>query len=150
MKVYGWADVEIHVFLISAPVGGEWSDSCPGRFTPEERSPGTHWIGGWLDSRTGLYDVENIKILPLPGLEPRLLSIVQPVASLYTNYAIPALTHSLVLDHKSFRSQPFVPTAGLPHNTTGSHRSRGTFKNPPCIKHSGDAAQTGTTFVTRY
>jgi hypothetical protein len=32
-------DVEIHVFLTSALVGGEWSASRPGRFTPEERSP---------------------------------------------------------------------------------------------------------------
>jgi len=26
--------------------GGEWSASRPGRFTPMERAPGTHWIGG--------------------------------------------------------------------------------------------------------
>jgi hypothetical protein len=28
--------------------GGEWSASRPGRFTPRERAPGTHWIGGWV------------------------------------------------------------------------------------------------------
>jgi len=22
--------------------------SCPSPFTPEERVPGTHWIGGWV------------------------------------------------------------------------------------------------------
>jgi hypothetical protein len=32
--------------LTSALDGGEWSASCPGRFTPRERTPGTHWIGG--------------------------------------------------------------------------------------------------------
>jgi hypothetical protein len=28
--------------LTSALDGGEWSASCPGRFTPRERAPGTH------------------------------------------------------------------------------------------------------------
>jgi hypothetical protein len=28
--------------------GGEWSASHPGCFTPKERAPGTHWIGGWV------------------------------------------------------------------------------------------------------
>jgi hypothetical protein len=36
-----------------------------------------------LDPRAGLDDVEKRKFLPLPGL-------VQPVASRYTDYAIPA------------------------------------------------------------
>jgi hypothetical protein len=31
--------------LTSALDGGEWSASRPGRFTPRERAPGTHWIG---------------------------------------------------------------------------------------------------------
>jgi hypothetical protein len=51
--------VEIQVFLNSALVGGEWSASRPGRFTPGEREPGTHWIGGWVGPRTGLEDTEN-------------------------------------------------------------------------------------------
>ena len=59
-----------------------------------------------------------------------------------------SLTHSLVLNHKSFRSQSFVLTAGLLHHTAGSHRERSAFKDPPCIKHSGEGAQTGATFVT--
>jgi hypothetical protein len=29
-------------------VGCEWSASRPGRHTPGERAPGTHWIGGWV------------------------------------------------------------------------------------------------------
>jgi hypothetical protein len=28
---------------------GNWLASRPCRFTPRERSPGTHWIGGWVD-----------------------------------------------------------------------------------------------------
>jgi hypothetical protein len=59
MEAYGGVDVETHVFLTSALVGDEWSASRPGRFTPGERAPGTHWIGGWVDPRAGLDDVEN-------------------------------------------------------------------------------------------
>jgi hypothetical protein len=40
--------------LTSALVGGEWSASRPCRFTP-----GTHFIGGWVDSRAGLDDMEK-------------------------------------------------------------------------------------------
>jgi hypothetical protein len=49
MKAYGGVDVQIHIFLTSALVGGEWSPSRPGRFTPGERALGTHWIGGLVD-----------------------------------------------------------------------------------------------------
>jgi hypothetical protein len=59
--------------LTSALVGGEWSTSRPRRFTPGERPPGTHWIGGRVDLRAGLDDVEKIKFLNLPGLELRPL-----------------------------------------------------------------------------
>jgi hypothetical protein len=40
--------------LTSALDGGEWSASCPGSFTPRERAPGTHWIGGWVGPRAVL------------------------------------------------------------------------------------------------
>jgi hypothetical protein len=69
MKAYGGLDVLIHIFLTSALVGGEWSASRPGRFTPGERAPGTHRIGGWVGPRTGLDDMEKRKFLTLPGLE---------------------------------------------------------------------------------
>jgi hypothetical protein len=36
MKGYGGVDVEIQVFMKTALVGGEWSASCPCRFTPGE------------------------------------------------------------------------------------------------------------------
>jgi hypothetical protein len=66
MKAYGGVDVQIHIFLTSALVEGEWSASRSGRFTPR-----THWIGGWVDPRAGL-DVKW-KFLTLPGLELRPL-----------------------------------------------------------------------------
>jgi hypothetical protein len=61
------------LFLTSALAGGEWSASRPRRFTPGENAPGTHWIGGWMDPRAGLDDVEKRKFLILPGLELRPL-----------------------------------------------------------------------------
>jgi hypothetical protein len=41
-------------------------------FTPQPlylRVPGTHWIWGWVGSRTGPDDVGKTKFLTLPGLE---------------------------------------------------------------------------------
>jgi hypothetical protein len=70
-------------------VGGEWSASCPGHFTPEERAPGTHWIGSWVGPRAGLDDVEKRKFLTIPGLE-LWPPVIQPIASCYTSCAIPA------------------------------------------------------------
>jgi hypothetical protein len=49
-----------------------WSASRLGRFTP-----GTHWIGGCVDPRAGLDDMEKSKLLPLPGLE--LLTLIESV-----------------------------------------------------------------------
>jgi hypothetical protein len=65
--------------LTSALVGGEWSAAHPDRFTPGERDPGTHWIGGWVDPRAGLHDVEKRKFLTLPGL--KLLPLGRPARS---------------------------------------------------------------------
>jgi hypothetical protein len=70
MKTWGSGGIA-PPFLISAPDGGEWSATRSDRFTPGERAPGTHWIGGWLGPRAGLDAVEKIKILPLSGIEPR-------------------------------------------------------------------------------
>jgi hypothetical protein len=77
MKAYGGVNIYIHIFLTSALVG-EWSASRPGRFTPRERAPGTHWIGGWVGSRAGIDDVEKTKYLTLPGLELRPLGRPAP------------------------------------------------------------------------
>jgi hypothetical protein len=54
------------------------------------KSPGTHFIGGWVDPRAGLDDMEKWKVLNLPGLELPLPLVVQPVASRYTDWDIPA------------------------------------------------------------
>jgi hypothetical protein len=75
MKAYEGVDVYIHIFLTSALVG-EWSTSRSGRFTPC-----THWIGGWVNPRAGLDDLEN-KILHLTGTRTSTSrsSSPQPVA----------------------------------------------------------------------
>jgi hypothetical protein len=88
MKAYGGVDVWIYVFLTSVLAGGEWSASRPGLFTPRERTPGTNWIGGWVGPRAGLDDVEKRNFLPLrdSNSDP---SVVQLVASRYTDHAIP-------------------------------------------------------------
>jgi hypothetical protein len=71
MRTYTEVDVQIHVFLTSALVGDVWSASNPGLFTPEERAPGTLWIGSWVDSRAGIDDIEKRKFFTLPRLELR-------------------------------------------------------------------------------
>jgi hypothetical protein len=71
--------------LTSALGGGEWSASRPGRFTPRERAPGSHWIGGCVGPRAVLDAVVKRKI-PSPRREsnPRT-PIVQLVAQRYTD-----------------------------------------------------------------
>jgi hypothetical protein len=59
MKTYGEVNVWIHVFLTSALVGGKRSVSRPGHFTPGERTPGTDWVGGCVDPRVDLDDMEK-------------------------------------------------------------------------------------------
>jgi hypothetical protein len=82
MKVYGRVDISIHIFLTSAIVGGEWSDSRPGRFPPGKETPlHIRWAAGWDP------DVENTKFLTVPGFELDR-SVIQPVASRYTDCAI--------------------------------------------------------------
>jgi hypothetical protein len=90
MKAYGGVDAWIQIFLTSALAGGEWLASRPCRFTPGERVPGTHWIGGWVDPGDGLDHVEKRKFLIVPGFELRPFG--RPaVASRYTDYTIPVL-----------------------------------------------------------
>jgi hypothetical protein len=63
MKTCEGVVVEIHVFFTSALVGGECSASRPTRFTLEETSPCSHWLGGGAGPRAGLEGGDNRKIL---------------------------------------------------------------------------------------
>jgi hypothetical protein len=71
--------------LTSALDGGEWSASRPGRFTPRQRSPGSHWIGGWVGSRAVLEEEVKKKIPSLFWESNPRTPIVQPLAQRYTD-----------------------------------------------------------------
>jgi len=67
--------------VTSALGGGEWSASCTGCFTPRERAPDTHWIGGWVGPRTSLDAFVKRKIhSPCQESNPGTL-IIQPNTS---------------------------------------------------------------------
>jgi hypothetical protein len=89
MNTYGGVDIYIHVFLTSPLLGSEWSASRPGRFAPRGEVSSIHWIEGWVGPRTDLDGVERRKSYPYrdSNSDP---SAVQPVASRYTDCAIPA------------------------------------------------------------
>jgi hypothetical protein len=65
----------MYVFLTSALDEGGWSASRPGSSTPGERTPVTHWLGGWVGPRVGLEDEEKRNFLKLQGLEIRPLGL---------------------------------------------------------------------------
>jgi len=49
--------VYLHLVLVSALDGGEWSTSGPGRFIPREKNKIKHltcWLGSWVGLGTGL------------------------------------------------------------------------------------------------
>jgi hypothetical protein len=50
METYGKVEVYLH-HSTSAPDGGKWLVSRPGRFTSVKRVLDAHWIGNWLGSR---------------------------------------------------------------------------------------------------
>jgi hypothetical protein len=52
---------------------GEWSASLPGSFTPRERAPGIHWIGGWVGPRASLDTAVVKRRIPSPYRDSNLL-----------------------------------------------------------------------------
>jgi hypothetical protein len=72
-----------HVFLASALVGGEWSASLLGRFTPVERFPRNPLERRLVDPRAGLDDAGKRKFVTPPGLKHRLLGCPARSQSLY-------------------------------------------------------------------
>jgi hypothetical protein len=83
-------------FSTSALDGGEWSASRPGRaFTPGERTPGTHWTGGWVGPRVGLDTEARGKILCSRRESNPDRLVVQPVVRYYTAWANPAIMNNV-------------------------------------------------------
>jgi hypothetical protein len=83
--------------MTSALDGGEWLASRHGRFTPRERAPVTHWIGGWVGPRAVLDAVVKRKnISPRRESNPRT-PIVQPLVQRYTDWAITGLVLKLMV-----------------------------------------------------
>ena len=46
--------LELQSFLTSVTGGGDWSASRCNRFTPGKAPPGSHWLEGCVETRTGL------------------------------------------------------------------------------------------------
>jgi hypothetical protein len=83
MKAYWGVGRGTHTFLTAELDGGELSNSRPGRFTPKERNPGTHWIGSWVGPRAGLDAVAKRKI-PFPCRESKPARPVRSVVIILT------------------------------------------------------------------
>jgi hypothetical protein len=62
-----------------------------------ERAPGAHWIGGWVDLRGCLDDMEERKFLNLPELELRPLGRPARSQSLY-RLRYPASRNRVITD----------------------------------------------------
>jgi hypothetical protein len=98
MKTYwGSGGIAPLILLTSAPDGDEWSVSCPSRFTPRERAPGTHWIGGWVGPRAVLDAVVKRKIPSTRRESNPRTPIVQPIAQRYRGSPVHKLTFSFIL-----------------------------------------------------
>jgi hypothetical protein len=110
MKAYGEVGIQIHVFSAVAVVRSEWSASRPGRFSPAEKTLSSLSIGGWLGPRTGVVEVERRKILPIPGLELRLLDRLAHSQSLY-RLSYPGS----LLKKRNSKYQNAIPTERPPH-----------------------------------
>jgi hypothetical protein len=67
MKAYWGTEVQLHAFFTSVLDEGEWPALRPSRFTPRDKAPGTHWIGGWVGPRASLDVAVKRKIPALTG-----------------------------------------------------------------------------------
>jgi hypothetical protein len=54
MKTYWGVEYTSTRSFTSEMYGDEWSATHPCRFTPRKRTPGIHWIGGWMGPAAGL------------------------------------------------------------------------------------------------
>jgi hypothetical protein len=69
MKTYEEADLLLYTLLTCALDAGEWSASCPDRFTLGENVAGIQWIGRWVSPSAGVDAVvkKNNPFIAPPG-----------------------------------------------------------------------------------
>jgi hypothetical protein len=132
MKAYWeWRYSSTHSLTLA--LDGELSASRSSLFTPKERDPGTHWVGGWVGTRADL-EVAVKRKIPSPRREsnPRT-PIVQPVAqSLYR------LSYLLPCNDKRCSHLRSLPRIHLHKDTTAGLHPQYTahVSNALCISHS--------------
>jgi hypothetical protein len=107
-------------FFISALHEGEWSNKCPGRFAPEENTPGLpiQLEAGWIPEKVWmLWRRENL--LCLPGIEPQFLScsgrslvdiMTAPTSRLFFSRKIPQNRGSWYIRRRQFYPRNVYPT----------------------------------------
>jgi hypothetical protein len=84
-----WGSGGIAPLILTLSLGrGEWSVSRPGRFTPVGRVPASHLIRGWVGPRVGLNFSAEEKTCCSSRRSNRQPSVVQPVRSHCTDWAI--------------------------------------------------------------
>jgi hypothetical protein len=86
----GGEEVQLLILYFGTRWGWVVSVTPRPRFTPGERTPGTHFTGGWVGPRAGLQTEARGNILcPCRGLNLDR-PVVQSVARHYTDWATPA------------------------------------------------------------
>jgi hypothetical protein len=102
---------------------------------PLEKSPSTHWIGGRMDLRAVLDNMEKWQYFTLPGLELRLLGLPTRTQSYTdcTTVSLPVyrLHWSKILsfrmwswvDHPTYRRKKSPPSSGLRNESGSKERS---------------------------
>ena len=50
----GTVEISIHAILSLATDGGVWLVSQTSHFNPRGTASGTHWVGGWVDTRSNM------------------------------------------------------------------------------------------------
>jgi hypothetical protein len=96
MKTYGGMDVYIHVLLISALIGGEWSTSRPRPLYPRGKSPRYP-----LDRRLGVPQSQSRRFEEEKILDPTGVTFKNTLR-----------IHSATLNHVLFQSNQF-PASGV-------------------------------------
>jgi len=70
-KVYGWVEVWLYAFLISALDTDDRSASRSGRFIARERALGAQCTGVWLCSTAAVVMVQKVQFSGRPDIEHR-------------------------------------------------------------------------------